>query len=129
MLEWRRLDAGSYALRLPGMDEEVRVTTQAEVFDDHFESHEFLSPGGQLFEQLASANLSRCEPANAETKGTTWMVSDPSTESCRFFVRRGGATVPCNDLNEILKAIDDGSPPISLDPSVLKPREVVHVVA
>ena len=34
------------------MDEEVRVTTQAEVFDDHFESHEFLSPGGRLFEQL-----------------------------------------------------------------------------
>ena len=129
-LEWRRLDAGSYALRLPGMDEEVRVTTQAEVFDDHFESHEFLSPGGQLFEQLAPASLNpRVNPPTPRPKGTTWMVSDPSTESCRFFVRRGGATVPCNDLNEILKAIDDGSPATSLDPSVLKPREVVHAVA
>ncbi len=128
-LEWRRLDAGSYALRLPGMDQEVRVTTQAEVFDDHFESHEFLSPGGQLFEQLASASLSGCEPANTETRGTAWMVLDPSTESCRFFVRRGGATIPCNDLNEILKAIDEDSPAISLDPSILKPREVVYVLA
>ena len=45
-VEWRRLDAGTYALRLPGMEQEVRVTTLAEVFDDHFESHQFLSPGG-----------------------------------------------------------------------------------
>jgi hypothetical protein len=111
------------------MDEEIRVTTQAEVFDDHFESHEFLSPGGQLFEQLTSASLSECEPASAETKGTTWMVSDPSTKSCRFYVRRGEATVPCDNLNEILKAMDDGGPAIALDPSVLKPHEVVHVLA
>ena len=60
-VEWRRLDAGSYALRLPGMDQEVRVTTQAEVFDDHFESHQFLSPGGQLFERISSECLATDE--------------------------------------------------------------------
>ena len=127
--EWRRLDAGSYALQLPGMDEAVRVTTQAEVFDDHFESHEFLSPGGPLFEQLASASLSGCETAGAATNGTAWMVSDPSTGSCRFFVRRGDAAVPCHDLNEILEAIDDRSPAILFDASVLEPHEVVHMLA
>ena len=34
-----------------------RVTTSAEMFDDHFESHEFLSPGGALFEALAEPSI------------------------------------------------------------------------
>jgi hypothetical protein len=37
------------------MKAEVRVTTKADVFDDHFESHDFLSPGGTLFQSLAEA--------------------------------------------------------------------------
>jgi hypothetical protein len=51
--EWARLDPGSYKLRLPGSVEWARVTTDAGVFDDHPESHAFLSPGGPLFEALA----------------------------------------------------------------------------
>src|SRR5690606_3440318 len=38
----RVLDNGSYAFSMPGMPEAIRVTTRAEIFDDHFESHEFL---------------------------------------------------------------------------------------
>jgi len=123
------LDAGTYALRLPGMDDPIRVTTHAEVFDDHFESHEFLSPGGRLFEQLGSAGQSVPDPANAVTKGTTWMVSDTSTGTCRFVVRRGDDAVPCDELNGILKAIDDDGPPIALDSSMLKPNDIVYVLA
>jgi hypothetical protein len=44
--ELARLDPGSYKLRLPGGDACERVTTEAKVFDDHPERHEFLSPGG-----------------------------------------------------------------------------------
>jgi hypothetical protein len=49
-----RLDPGSYKLRLAGGDAWVRVTTVAEVFDEHAESHEFQSPGGAFFEGLAT---------------------------------------------------------------------------
>jgi hypothetical protein len=48
------LDPGSYKLRLPGGEAWVRVTTDAEVFDEHAESHEFLSPGGAFFESVAT---------------------------------------------------------------------------
>src|SRR5262249_6340071 len=76
-LEWRRLDAGSYALRLPGMDAEVRVTTQAEVFDDHFESHEFLSPGGQLFERITSGCLTTDgDLGKPGGDGKVWLLVD-----------------------------------------------------
>ena len=49
-VEWRRLDAGSYAVRLPGMDREIRVTTRSEVFDDHSRAISF---------SLQAANCSR----------------------------------------------------------------------
>jgi hypothetical protein len=45
-----RLAPGTYKLRLPGGEAWARGTTDAEVFDDHEESHEFLSPGGPFFE-------------------------------------------------------------------------------
>ena len=70
------MDAGSYALRLPGMDREVRVTTQAEVFDDHFESHQFLSPGGSLFEQIGSQCLTGEETGKVATEGKVWLVKE-----------------------------------------------------
>ena len=46
----RPLGAREYALRAPGMDEEVRVTTDAEYYDEHAESVEFWSPGNPLFD-------------------------------------------------------------------------------
>jgi len=51
-MDWRPLDAGSYALSIPGFAEPVRVTTRAEIFDDHFESHAFLGPGNPIYERL-----------------------------------------------------------------------------
>src|SRR4051812_36112746 len=106
-LEWRRLDSGSYALRLPGMDQEVRVTTQAEVFDDHFESHQFLSPGGVLFEQIADGCLTEGEAGRPEAQGKVWLVSDGSNQCRRFIVRRRGATVSCDSLADLVQAITD----------------------
>ncbi|HEY7423604.1 MAG TPA: helicase-related protein, partial [Gemmataceae bacterium] len=51
-LDWSRLDVGSYSAQMPGMSEPLRVTTSAEVFDDHADSHVFLSPGGEWFDKL-----------------------------------------------------------------------------
>lgn len=51
-VEWKLLDSGSYAYSMPGYSKPIRVTTRAEVFDDHFESHDFLGPGNPIYEQL-----------------------------------------------------------------------------
>ena len=103
-VEWRRLDAGSYALRLPGMQDDVRVTTQAEVFDDHFESHEFLTPGGRLFEQLASECLTADEPGEQPTEGRAWMLTASTNQACQFWVHQGEREVTrCERLGMLLR--------------------------
>ena len=84
-VEWRSLDAGSYALRLPGMDQEVRVTTQAEVFDDHFESHQFMSPGGSLFERIASGSLTDGQSDTAVGDGKQPSQHAKMADFPRFF--------------------------------------------
>ena len=48
----RRLGKHDYAVRAPGMESEVRVTTDPEYYDAHAESVEFWSPGGVLFERV-----------------------------------------------------------------------------
>ena len=45
----RPLGEREYALRALGIDEEVRVTTEAEYYDEHAESVELWSPGNPLF--------------------------------------------------------------------------------
>ena len=129
-LEWRRLDAGSYALRLPGMDRDVRVTTRAEVFDDHFESHQFLSPGGQLFERIASECLATDgEIGKPLGDGKVWLLVDCSTGSSRFLVRRRGELMGCNSLADILEAVDDDSMPGPLDATRMMPNEAAYLLA
>ncbi len=55
-VECRKLDAATYAIRLPGRTDEARVTTSPRVFDDHFESHQLLFPDSPLFNQLYDAS-------------------------------------------------------------------------
>ena len=128
-LEWRRLDAGSYALRLPGMDQEVRVTTHAEVFDDHFESHEFLSPGGQLFERITSECLADGETGKPASVGKIWLVEADQTMSCRVLARRGDEIIQCNSLADLLETVTDESSAGPLDPSLLSPTETANLLA
>ena len=128
-VEWRRLDAGSYALRLPGMDREVRVTTQAEVFDDHFESHQFLSPGGSLFEQIGSQCLTGEETGKVATEGKVWLVKERTSQSCRFLVRKGGETVACASLGSLIRAIGDNSTIGTLAPSLVRSNEEAYLLA
>ncbi len=128
--EWRRLDVGTYAVRLPGMDRAIRVTTQSEVFDDHFESHQFLSPGGQLFERIASEYLTaNGEIGKQDGDGKIWLVVDRSTDTCRFLVRRQGETVACNSLAELLETVGDDSSAGPLDTSQVTTKEAAFLLA
>ena len=61
----RPLGAREYALRAPGMDEEVRVTTDAEYYDEHAESVELWSPGNPVFN--APDLVTRTEPQALDT--------------------------------------------------------------
>ena len=71
---------GLLQLRLPGSAEWVRVTTSAEVFDDHFESHEFLSPGGRLFEALSDLSAGDAPEADGRRpQGYCWLTE---TDGC-----------------------------------------------
>jgi len=61
-IEWQVLDSSSYSFSMPGLAEPVRVTTSSQIFDDHFESHEFLGPGNIIYEQLVN-QMSQKAPA------------------------------------------------------------------
>jgi len=128
-VEWRRLDTGSYALRLPGMDQEVRVTTQAEVFDDHFESHQFLSPGIQLFDRIAASSGADESVTGSSSEGKVWIIENTESHTCRFLARRGGRIAPCNTLGQLLEATRDASPPGPLPEEDVKRGEVARGLA
>jgi hypothetical protein len=100
--EMARLDPGSYKLRLPGGEAWVRVTTDAEVFDDHAESHEFLSPGGNFFESLATPKVDDAS-APREGPGHCWLVvrgGDAGT--CEMFVASPEGPTPVHSLGVLL---------------------------
>ena len=62
----RPLGSREYALRAPGMDDEIRVTTDAEYYDEHADSVELWSPGNPIFvppESIAAS--SEVQPATA----------------------------------------------------------------
>jgi len=48
-IEVRLLGRRQYAYRAPDMTEEIRVTTDAALFDDHADSYELWSPGSPVF--------------------------------------------------------------------------------
>ena len=51
----REMSKGEYAYIAPGMDAEVRVTTDARYFEEHAETVELWSPGSPLFPVAASS--------------------------------------------------------------------------
>ncbi len=104
--EWDRLDPGSYSLRLPGMKTKVRVTTNAEVFDDHFESHDFLSPAGALFQRMAG-EVGAGESHAENLQGPCW-INRPAEDGAdlEMFVRTAARPKRVGSLGELLEALD-----------------------
>ena len=127
-VEWERLDPGSYALRLPGMASRIRVTTAAAVFDDHFESHDFLSPGGAVFEALAELAGDGADTAG-DGPGQCWLVeADGNGPSAEVLVATAAGPASVGSLAELLDHLDHASPPAMLDRPDLDPDHV-HVLA
>jgi hypothetical protein len=100
-----RLDPGSYKLRLPGGEAWVRVTTDAEVFEDHAESHEFLSPGGSFFESLATPR-SDDPSVPLEGPGHCWLVEPGGAGgTSEMFVATSEGPTPVSSLADLLERL------------------------
>lgn len=127
-LEWKKLDPRSYSARLPGMKAFLRATTSAEVFDDHIESLEFLSPGGELFERI-SAEEPRIEldiDRSEDEPGRLWASIDRGTGVFRFWANRGGGIERCDRLSDLLDSLERDHGSIRFDKTLLDPDEIVH---
>lgn len=104
-MAWRPLDAGSYAAGLPGLPDEIRVTTSGDVFDDHGESHVFLSPGGGLFDRLVAEMARPAGEAHAG-KGHVWLVPQQgSASACEVVVFTTEGPKVVRTLGELMDSL------------------------
>ncbi|MDB4303626.1 DEAD/DEAH box helicase, partial [Desulfosarcina sp.] len=51
----RELEPNTYALSIPGINDEARITTSPMIFDQHFESHQLLLPDSPIFRKMSEA--------------------------------------------------------------------------
>ena len=114
---WKPLDPGSYALQVPGMSEEMRVTTSAEVFDDHSESHAFLSPGGECLDELAPEDTSP-SVASGSAQANIWLVEpvDHSRPAEVVALTIDGPRL-IDSLGMLIDCLDHLAAPAQLDPT------------
>jgi hypothetical protein len=108
-MEWRPLDPGTYALKLPGMPAEVRATTSGEVFE-YSDNHELLSPGGAVFDRLSEENPTSAVPAGG--KGVCWLANTP--EGKRMILQTEDGPQEVDSLNQLIDTLQRvGSPSAS----------------
>ncbi len=102
-LEWHPKDRGTYGARLPGMEEESRVTTLGDVFEESGDSHQLFSPGGPLFEDLA-ARVDGDLPEAAQP-GICWMLRDEEGRPAGFVVNTEAGFLRVERLVDLLMGL------------------------
>jgi hypothetical protein len=127
-VDWKPLDAGSYRAQLPGMLEPVRATPRAEVFDDHCDSHVFLSPGGWFFEQLADQAGADGEDVTERAQGHFWLVQSEDGGVCELIAQTADGQRRISSLRELLDSFRNLGPSGELD-SVQFPKARVMLLA
>ena len=108
-LEWRPLDVRTYAARLPGMQEPIRVTTSAEVFEESGDNHQFFSPGGQLFEEVQRAADGRL--SQEPQPGICWLLRDQNGKPAAFVVNTAAGFCRADTLDALMLLLDRPGPP------------------
>ena len=106
-LEFRPLDPGTYAVKLPGMPQEIRATTVPEIFE-YSENHEFLSPGGSVFDRIAA--VAPEFQAEAAGPGVAWLVTAPDGGRQVVVMTADGA-LPAASLGDLLDALQRAAQP------------------
>ncbi len=109
-LEWRALDIQTYAARLPGMPDAIRVTTSAGVFEESGDSHQLFSPGGLLFDKLACAAEG---PSSSEPQaGVCWLLRDQQGRPAAFVVNTEAGFCRADSLAALLLALARPGTPV-----------------
>ena len=110
-LEWRPLDGQTYAARLPGMEEAIRLTTSAMVFDESGERHQLYSPGRVLFEPTAKREAS--DEAEEKQPAVCWMLRDSEGKVADFVVNTRDGFARAERLDVLLELLDRAGKPFS----------------
>ena len=102
---WKVLDAGSYEFSKPGMRAPIRVTTRPAIFDEHFESHEFLGPGNRLYDELVQliSDSSLSTPTTVQTGDSEGHHASPVVE---WVAGSGPSTPPITTFPGFLQAVE-----------------------
>lgn len=100
--EWQPLDQRTYSVGAVG-NTAVRATTSAEVFEDHSDSHVFLSPAGELFELMSSLIMTHPPICDDDQRHHYWIATNNST-GCRRILAKIEDTWQNIDTLELLKA-------------------------
>jgi len=108
-MEWQSLDLRTYAAALPGIPERIRVTTSAQVFDDHVESHEFFSPGAHLFERVEREEVA--SELLESTTGVCWLIQTEGEQQSRFVVNTANGPQEVSSLRALLDNLPHLGPP------------------
>ncbi len=103
-MQWKNLDFKTYAVQMPGMPQAIRVTTNADVFDDHFDSHEFLSPGGTFFTKIKNSFIPT-EDSPILDEGYMWLIQPDNGGYCEFVVSTQDGIQRINSLFGLLERI------------------------
>jgi hypothetical protein len=99
------------------------------VFDDHPESHEFLSPGGSLFEALAGSTPDEAL-SSGDTQGHCWLVEpNESGRASEVYVMTQAGPARVNTLGELLDRLDRLPPPGMVDMTQQPSRSRVYRLA
>ncbi|MFH1739958.1 MAG: helicase-related protein, partial [bacterium] len=126
-MDWKQLDFRSYAMQLPGMPDQVRATTSSDVFEDHFESHEFLSPGGHLFRAIEEGCVGQ-ETESDSAEGHFWIVKPKGTSPCEFIVITRDGPRRIESLSDLLASFENLGPPGKPDSSQYR-NAVIRCIA
>lgn len=112
-LNCRPLDNRSYAVRLPGSEEEVRVTTDGEVFSYCSDSQLLFSYGSQLFEAVLDQAAAQ---SNEDSRtGACWIVNDAGKP--QFLLSTNTGLKNIQTFRELEAALLDASSPRELPSS------------
>jgi hypothetical protein len=86
------------------MAEPIRVTTSADVFEESGDSHQFFSPGGQLFEAVQRAGDGTL--SKEAQPGVCWLLRDQSGKPATFVVNTAAGFCRADTLPSLITLLE-----------------------
>jgi SNF2 family DNA or RNA helicase len=103
--DWNPLDPRSYNVKLAGMQQGTRVTTDPDVFEYSGENHQLFSPCGPLYELLA--NLAAVDLEEGE--GICWL--EESDTGWRMWLNTKYGIEEVQTIDRLVSSLPNAAPP------------------